>query len=122
MLSGAPISLYGPMPGKHIPGIMPCIVPESIVTYQVRKDNIVLYHSNRYQVPFGTYLPGPRVRLLERDGMETKIKTVRSHALTLGLSNTRSRLDTLLHTAEQKDMTHRVPFVFSERRNPLPPG
>ena len=26
------------------------VVPESIVTYQVRKDNTVVYHSNRYQV------------------------------------------------------------------------
>lgn len=43
-------------------------VPESIVTYQVRKDNTVVYHSNRYQVPFGTYRPGQRVRLLEQDG------------------------------------------------------
>lgn len=43
-------------------------VPESIVTYQVRKDNTVVYHSNRYQVPFGTYHPGQRVRLLEQDG------------------------------------------------------
>ena len=38
--------------------------------------------------------------------METKTETIRSQALTLGLSNTRSQLDTLLHTAEQRDMTH----------------
>lgn len=43
-------------------------VSESIVTYQVRKDNTVVYHSNGYQVPFGTYHPGQRVRLLEQDG------------------------------------------------------
>ena len=46
-------------------------VPKSIVTYQVRKDNTVLYHSNRYQVPFGTYRPGLRACLLERDGKVT---------------------------------------------------
>lgn len=43
-------------------------VPESIVTYQVCKDNTVLYHSNRHQVPFGTYRPGLRTRLVEQDG------------------------------------------------------
>lgn len=36
------------------------IVPKSIVTYQVRKDNTVVYRSNRYQVPFETYRPGLR--------------------------------------------------------------
>lgn len=38
--------------------------------------------------------------------MESKIETIRSQVLALGLSNTRNRLDTLLHTAKQKDMTH----------------
>lgn len=43
-------------------------VPEPIVTYQVRKDNTVVYRSNRYQVPFGTYRPGLRVCLREQGG------------------------------------------------------
>lgn len=38
--------------------------------------------------------------------MATTTETIRSQALTLGLSNTRNKLDVLLHTAEQKDMTH----------------
>lgn len=38
--------------------------------------------------------------------MAATIETIRSQALTLGLSNTRNKLDILLHTAEQKDMTH----------------
>lgn len=67
-------------------------VPESIVTYQVRKDNTVLYHSNRYQVPFGTYRAGLRVRLLERDGkvsitdMETG-EIYASHSMPAGKGN-----------------------------------
>lgn len=44
------------------------IAPESIVTYQVRKDNTIVYRSNRYQVPFGTYRPGLRACLREHDG------------------------------------------------------
>lgn len=31
------------------------------ITYQVRKDNIVLYKGNRYRVPKGTYAPGKKV-------------------------------------------------------------
>lgn len=34
------------------------------ITYQVRKDNIVLYKGNRYRVPKGTYRPGKRVLMV----------------------------------------------------------
>lgn len=44
--------------------------------------------------------------------MAAAIETIRSQALTLGLSNTRNKLDILLYTAEQKDMTH---MEFSDR-------
>ncbi len=37
------------------------------VTYQVRKDNIVLYKGNRYRVPKGTYAPGKKVYMLVND-------------------------------------------------------
>ncbi len=42
-------------------------VTESI-TYQVRKDNIVLYKGNRYRVPKGTYCPGKKVYMAVADG------------------------------------------------------
>lgn len=40
--------------------------------------------------------------------METKTETIRSQALTLTISTPPppSQLDTLLHAAEQRDMTH----------------
>ena len=41
---------------------------ERSVTYQVRKDNTVLYASNRYQVPKGTYRLGLRVVLHIKGG------------------------------------------------------
>lgn len=41
-------------------------VSESI-TYQVRKDNIVLYKGNRYRVPKGTYCPGKKVYMVVKD-------------------------------------------------------
>ena len=34
------------------------------ITYQVRKDNVVLYKSNRYRVPKGTYSKGKRVFMI----------------------------------------------------------
>ena len=39
------------------------------ITYQVRKDNVVLYKSNRYRVPKGTYRPGKRVFMVMEGGM-----------------------------------------------------
>lgn len=33
-------------------------IPEDIVSRNVRKDNTILYNSNRYTVPIGTYQPG----------------------------------------------------------------
>lgn len=37
------------------------------LTYAVRKNNIVLYKQNRYQVPKGTYNPGKEVKLILKD-------------------------------------------------------
>ena len=39
------------------------------ITYQVRKDNIVLYKGNRYRVPKGTYAPGKKVLMEVKDDM-----------------------------------------------------
>jgi len=59
------------------------------VTYQVRKDNTVIYRTNRYGVPKGTYRPGLKVRLkISGSSMiimdsETEIIYAR-HMLSLG--------------------------------------
>ncbi len=37
------------------------------ISYQVRKDNIVLYKGNRYRVPKGTYAPGKKVYMVIHD-------------------------------------------------------
>lgn len=37
------------------------------ITYQVRKDNIVLYKGNRYRVPKGTYCPGKKVHIVIKE-------------------------------------------------------
>jgi len=40
---------------------------EKIISYPVRKDNIVLYKGNRYRVPVGTYHKGVRVYMVLND-------------------------------------------------------
>lgn len=49
-------------------------VNESI-SYQVRKDNIVLFKSNRYRVPKGTYAKGKRVYMILMDGIVSIVDT-----------------------------------------------
>ena len=38
------------------------------ITYSVRKDNVVLYKSNRYRVPLGTYKKGKQVHVIREAG------------------------------------------------------
>ena len=45
------------------------------ISYQVRKDNIVLYKSNRYRVPKGTYKKGKRVFMIVEDDMVSIVDT-----------------------------------------------
>ena len=45
------------------------------ITYQVRKDNVVLYKSNRYRVPKGTYKPGKRVFMVVEGDMVSIVDT-----------------------------------------------
>ena len=42
-------------------------LPTTSVTRMVRKDNTVMYKSNRYSVPINTYKPGLEVRIKEKD-------------------------------------------------------
>ena len=42
-------------------------VSKESISYQVRKDNIVLYKGNRYRVPKGTYSPGKKVFMELKD-------------------------------------------------------
>jgi transposase len=45
------------------------------ISYQVRKDNLVLYKSNRYRVPKGTYAKGKRVYMMLADGVVSIVDT-----------------------------------------------
>lgn len=48
---------------------------DNSISYQVRKDNVVLYKSNRYRVPKGTYKPGRRVFMIAEGDMVSIIDT-----------------------------------------------
>ncbi len=62
-------------------------LPTTSVTRTVRKDNTIVYESNRYSVPIGTYGPGKEVGVQEQDSkliitdIETK-KTIAEHQLS----------------------------------------
>lgn len=59
------------------------VIPENkmaVVTRTVRKDNTVVYGSNRYTVPLGTYADNPEVHVEERHGT-LYIQTVFSEAI-----------------------------------------
>jgi len=49
---------------KPIPTPFVNICDNNIVTHSVRKNNIVFYKQNRYQVPKGTYEPGKEVKII----------------------------------------------------------
>ena len=53
---------------QYLQPISPSInIPVNILTRGVRKDNTILYYSNRYSVPLGTYRPGKQLFLTEED-------------------------------------------------------
>ena len=63
------------------------------ISYQVRKDNIVLYKGNRYRVPKGTYAAGKKVYMVVDDGIIriTDTQTGEIHA-THPLSHEKGKL------------------------------
>jgi len=53
---------------QYLQPISPSInTPANILTRGVRKDNTILYNSNRYSVPLGTYRPGKKLFITEED-------------------------------------------------------
>lgn len=52
----------------HLQPIPLIKLSEDIVTVAVRKDNTILYKSNRYSVPLGTYRPDRKVRIDIQEG------------------------------------------------------
>ncbi len=64
-------------------------LPNNSVTRMVKKDNTIVYKSNRYSVPIGTYSRGLEVEIVERDNLLIILesgsgKTLAEHTLSKG--------------------------------------
>ncbi len=68
------------------------------LTYAVRKNNIILYKQNRYQVPKGTYTPGKEVKLILR-GTKVDIADIETGELIVShqISTKRGELVKIIH-------------------------
>lgn len=52
---------------QHLRPVPPIKISEDILTAMVRKDNTIVYKSNRYSVPLGTYRPSRKLAIEELD-------------------------------------------------------
>lgn len=87
------------------------ITSKKSITYLVRKDNTVMYHSNRYRVPKGTYRPGLQVKLLV-EGISLTIvdnETGKIYARH-NISTERGRLISLPH--EDRELNHKLEELY----------
>lgn len=88
-------------------------ISDTSISYGVRKDNTVLYKSNRYQVPKGTYAPEKRVNLSVQDGIVelSDIETGSVYARH-SLSENRGELIKLTHT--ERDRTNTMSMLYEK--------
>lgn len=83
------------------------------LTYAVRKNNIVLYKQNRYQVPKGTYSPGKQVKLVIKEAkiniidMETN-ELIVSHQI----STKQGELVKIIHP--ERDIHNSVDSIYEK--------
>lgn len=86
------------------------------VPYQVRKDNSILYRSNRYRVPKGTYRPGLRVLLDIRDNVML-IKDMKTYETIVRhtISDERGKLIKLNH--EGRDTNNKLKEIYEQALN-----
>ncbi|QNO13369.1 hypothetical protein HYG86_00570 [Alkalicella caledoniensis] len=73
---------------QHLQPIPPTIVTKDSLTRTVRKDNTILYLSNRYTVPIGTYKPGAEVGIsIDGDKLvitDKKGNIIAKHSISTG--------------------------------------
>jgi len=81
------------------------------LTYSVRKNNIVLYKQNRYQVPKGTYAPGKEVKLVLR-GSKVDIVDIETDELIIShqISIKQGELVKIIHP--ERDIHSSVDDVY----------
>ena len=88
-------------------------IPATSVPYGVRKDNTVIYKSNRYQVPKGTYQPGLKVNLTINEGtvIITDMESDEIYARHT-LSTKRGELVKLTHAS--RDLNNTLKTVYDK--------
>jgi transposase len=85
--------------------------PSISLPYSVRKNNVVLYKQNRYQVPKGTYSPGREVNILV-NGTKMDIVDVETGELIMGhqISIKQGELVKIIHP--ERDLHSSVDTVY----------
>ena len=88
-------------------------ISEDILTYGVRKDNTVLYKSNRYRVPKGTYRINIRVKLvIENATMVIIESTTREILARHTISNERGIIVSLAHVG--RELNKKLVQIYDE--------
>lgn len=89
------------------------IVSDDSLTYGVRKDNTVLYKSNRYRVPKGTYHPNLRVKLvIDKTSMIITDATTGEIYARHTISNDRGKIVSLNHS--DRELNKKLIEVYDE--------
>lgn len=83
------------------------------LTYAVRKNNIVLYKQNRYQVPKGTYTPGKEVKLILK-GTKINILDIETDQLIVShpISTKQGELVKIIHP--ERDIHNSVDAIYQK--------
>jgi len=83
------------------------------LTYAVRKNNIVLYKQNRYQVPKGTYAPGKEVKLILK-GTKMNILDIETDELIVShqISMKQGELVKIIHP--ERDIHNSVDNIYEK--------
>jgi hypothetical protein len=87
--------------------------PEEIITRGVRKDNTIIYGSNRYTVPVGTYAPRKRVAVETTDGL-LKIVDLETGELLVSHRMASGKGELVRNNNHRRDYTKQVAQLYDQ--------
>ncbi len=88
-------------------------IPGDIVTRSVRKDNTILYKSNRYSVPVGTYKPGLEL-LIKEEADILKLFDLKSDGLVAQHRVSRDKGLLVQNTHHLRDNTKKIEELYEK--------
>jgi transposase len=98
---------------QHLRPVPSIKIPDDILTVMVRKDNTILYKSNRYSVPLGTYRPGRKLSIKEDTGILNVIDPETGEVLAEhSVCHERGKLIKNRH--HSRDLTAKVDELFEQ--------